>query len=100
LKRSLECHQAVESRVAALWTLEKTGKLTADVLAKLIGDASPAIRKNALKLVHSLRGKRGRETRQRHHGPNWRIRKRASSHPRARQGRATATKPLSKSIPA
>ena len=52
---ALNAAKPVESRVAALWTLEKTGKLTADALTKLIGDTSPAVRKNALKLVGSLR---------------------------------------------
>ncbi len=52
---ALNAAKPVESRIAALWTLDKTGKLTPDALVKLIGDASPAVRKNALKVLGSLR---------------------------------------------
>ncbi len=52
---ALNAAKPMESRIAALWTLEKTGKLSSEAVVKLIGDASPAIRKNALKVVGSLR---------------------------------------------
>ena len=59
---ALNTTKPAESRIAALWTLEKTGKLNADALTKLIGDASPAVRKNALKLVGALHPKVMRHT--------------------------------------